>query len=196
MPSLPHAPDLFFVMNPRHHLPALGLLIGLILSPFGQPDARADTLTADPEKVPMEASQLVMTVQQSGVPQLAPKPGALSESKVRNLAINLRRIAECNGHVTLKVSFVGLDVATKKRVVGDETSKDAEAVPGKGNEYSVNSAPFVHVFPSFDKKTKKPVPASGAKPAGWVVRVFQGDKLLAAAASTPELIAWLAAQGK
>ena len=196
MPNLPYAPEPFFVMNSRRQLSALGILIALILSLLGQLGAHADTLTADPEKVPMEAAQLVMTVQQSGVPQLAPKSGALSESKVRNLTINLRRIAECNGHVSLKVSFVGLDVVTKKRVVSDETTKDAEAVPGKGNEYSLNSAPFVHVFPSFDKQTNKPIPASGVKPAGWVVCVFQGDKLLAAAASTPELSPWLAAQGK
>ena len=40
-----------------------------------------------------------------------------------------------------------------------------------------------------------PIPASGTKPSGWVVRVYQGDKLLTSTASTPELIPWLNTQG-
>ena len=142
-------------------LPARGIfavLTSLILFLCALSGVRADMIAVDPDKIPMSANQLVMTVQQSGVPQAPAKPGDLNETKIRNLKINLIRIGSCNGHVTLKIAFIGQDAVTFKKVVNGETEKDAEAVPGGGNDYSETSPPFVYVFPSFDKKTKKTFP--------------------------------------
>ena len=137
----------------------------------------------------MAVNQFVMTVQQSGVPQLSPN------TKVRSVTINIRRVGRSDGHITLKTCFIGVDVTTKKKVVNSKFVKEAEAVPGKGNEYTETSSSFVYNPPSEDPKTKMPIPASGTKPSGWVVRVYQGDKLLTSTASTPELIPWLNTQG-
>lgn len=170
--------------------PTLGLAATFFALVMGiASPARAETAGLAPLDPPMAVNQLVMTVQQSGAPQVA------ANTKVRSVTINLRRIGRCDGHVTLKTCFVGVDVTTKKKVVNSKFVKEAEAVPGKGNEYTETSASFVYNPPSEDPKTKKPIPASGTKPSGWVVRVYQGDKLLTATASTPELIPWLSTQG-
>lgn len=165
----------------------------LFLSPVCTALMGAEPPAFTPLPPPMTASQLVMTVTQSGVPKVAAK-GDTAVTKIRAVGINLRRLGNCDGHVTLKIAFVGQDVATNKKVVNAQTEKAAEAVPGKGNEYTETSAPFVYFPPSVDPKTKKPIPASGTKPLGWVVRVFQGDKLLAATASNPDLVAWIGKQ--
>ncbi|MBW8780513.1 MAG: hypothetical protein JF599_01295 [Verrucomicrobia bacterium] len=131
-----------------------------------------------------------MTVDQSGMPQVAAK-GATSVSKVRALTIKIHRLGQCDGKVTLKVAFVGTDVATKQKVINRQTEKAAEALPDKDTEYSETSAPFVYNPPSVDPKTKKPIPASGTKPFGWVVRVFQGGKLVTAMGSNADLADWI-----
>lgn len=165
----------------------------LCLSLAGSCLLAAEPAATPPANPPMAPNQLVMTVLQSGVPQVATK-GETSVSKVRAISVNLRRLGQCDGNVTLKIGFVGEDVVTKKKILVSQTEKKAEATPGKGNDYSETSAPFVYNPPSIDPKTKKPIPASGSKPLGWVVRVFQGDKLLAATASNPDLVDWVAHQ--
>lgn len=165
----------------------------LCLSLTGTALLKAEPPAFTPPPPPMAASQLSMTVTQSGVPYVAPK-GDTAVTKVRAVAVNLRRVGNCDGKVTLKIAFVGQDVVTNKKIVISQTEKPAEAVPGKGNDYSETSAPFVYYPPSVDPKTKKPIPASGSKPLGWVVRVFQGDKLLASASSNPDLVGWIAKQ--
>ena len=174
--------------NLRFTMPAL------FLSLAGAGLMKAEPPAFTPLPPPMTASQLAMTVMQAGVPQITPK-GDTSVTKVRSVIINLRRIGNCDGHVTLKIAFVGQDVVTDKKVVNAQTEKPAEAVPGKGNEYTENSAPFVYFPPSVNPKTKKPIPASGTKPLGWVVRVFQGDKMLSAQSSNPDLVEWIGKQG-
>jgi hypothetical protein len=83
-----------------------------------------DVIQPDPDKAPMASSQLAMTVEQSGVPQI-PVKGSPNVVKVRAITIKIRR---------------------------------------------VGPAPFVYIPPSINSKTKKPIPASGTKPFGWVVR--------------------------
>ena len=161
------------------------------LTPAGSLQAEPPAFTPPPP--PMAANQLAMTVAQSGVPQVTAK-GDTAVTKVRAVSINLRRIGNCNGNVTLKVAFIGLDVTTNKKILISQTEKAAEAVPGKGNDYTETSAPFVYNPPSVDPKTKKPIPANGSKPLGWVVRAFQGDKLLASASSNPDLVDWVGKQ--
>ena len=90
----------------------------------------------------MAVNQFVMTVQQSGVPQLSPN------TKVRSVTINIRRVGRSDGHITLKTCFIGVDVTTKKKVVNSKFVKEAEAVPGKGNEYTETSSSFVYNPPS------------------------------------------------
>jgi len=171
------SPGPFFVMA------FLVLTLGIASLAQAEP---AVTPLFDP---PMAATQLSMTVQQGSEPQSSPN------TKIRSLSINLRRIGRCDGRVTLKTCFVGIDVTTKKKVINSEAVKEAEAIPGSGNDYTETSSAFVYIPPSVDPKTKKPIPPSGTKPSGWVVRVYQGGKLLKAVASTPELVEWLTAQG-
>ena len=166
----------------------------LALSLCGFPTARAaDVIQPDPDKIPMASSQLVMTVEQSGVPQVAVK-GSPKVIKVRALTIKLRSVGRSDGKVTLKIAFVGTDVTTDKKTINRQIEKKAEALPGKDTEYTVTSAPFVYVPPSVDLKTKKRIPESGTKPFGWVVRVYQGGKLLKATSSNPDLVDWIGTQ--
>ncbi len=134
-----------------------------------------------------------MTVEQSGVPQVVAK-GSTSVVKVRAVTIKMHRVGSCNGNVTLKIAFVGTDVTTNQKVVNSQTEKKAEAIPGKDTEYTATSAPFVYNPPSVDPKTKKPIPANGTKPLGWVVRVFQDGKLVKAVSSNTDLVDWIGKQ--
>lgn len=65
----------------------------------------------------------------------------------RLLPAGRRARGHCDGAVTLKIGFVGMDIATNKKVLVSQTGKKAEAAPGKGNDYSETSTPFVHVSP-------------------------------------------------
>ncbi len=170
------------------------MLTALVLSPCGLPSARAaDVPQPDPDKAPMTASQLAMTVEQSGVPQVAVN-GSPKVIKVRAVTIKIHRVGSCNGNVILKIAFVGTDVTTNQKVVNRQTEKKAEALPGKDKEYTETSAPFVYNPPSVNPKTKKPIPANGTKPFGWVVRVFQDGKLVKAMSSNADLVDWITKQ--
>jgi hypothetical protein len=137
------------------------MITALAPSLCGFPTARAAEVThTDPDKVPMTSSQLVITVEQSGVPQAAVK-GSPKVIKVRALTIKMRSVGRSDGKVTLKIAFVGTDVTTNKKFVNSQTEKEAEALPGKDTEYTVTSAPFVYIPPSEDLKTKKQIPDSG-----------------------------------
>jgi hypothetical protein len=148
----------------------------------------------------MTANQLAINVEQAGVPgdkndsKGDGKNKQKPETKTRSLTINVRRIGNCDGNITLKVAFIGYDVAANKRVINQETEVKAEATPGKGNSYTETSAPFTYIPPGIDKKTKKVTPDSGTKPSGWVVRVYQQGRFVTAAASSPELVSWIAKQ--
>ena len=175
-------------------IPLKGILCAatlLVVLLCGRLPVHADTSSPSPDQAPITASQLSMTVQMDGVPQNQPKAADHSTTKVRSLTINVLRIGRCNGHLSLKVGFVGWDVAEKHKVLNVATDKDAEAIPGTGNVYTFTSDPFVFVPAHLDPKTKKPIPASGTKPLGWVVRVFQGDKLVTAQSSNADLIPWI-----
>lgn len=196
----PHATPQMKTSPSRPRLGSLGRNLRFTASALCLSLASAGLMRAEPPAFaplppPMTASQLVMTVMQSGVPQVATK-GDPSVTKIRAITVNIHRVGNCDGHVTLKIAFVGQDVATNKKVVNSQTEKAAEAVPGKGSEYTETSAPFVYFPPSVDPKTKKPIPASGTKPLGWVVRVFQGDKLLSSQSSNPDLVEWIGKQSR
>ena len=170
------------------------MLTALVLSPCGLPSARAaDVPQPDPDKAPMTASQLAMTVEQSGVPQVAAN-GSTKVIKVRALTIKMRSVGHCDGKVTLKIAFVGTDVTTNQKVANRQTEKKAEVLPGKDTEYTETSAPFVYIPPSVDLKTKKRIPDSGIKPFGWVVRVFQDGKLVKTMSSNADLVDWIIKQ--
>ena len=163
----------------------------LALSLCGSPSARADDMfTVDPDKAPITASQLSMTVEQSGVPQVTAK-GSTKIVKVRAVTIKMRSVGRSDGKVTLKIAFIGTDVTTNQKVVNRQTEKKTEALPGKDTEHTVTSSPFVYIPASVDPKTKKQIPESGTKPFGWVVRVYQGGKLLKATSTNPDLIDWI-----
>lgn len=170
------------------------MLTALVLPPCGFPTARAaDVPQPDPDKAPMTASQLSMTVEQSGVPQVA-APGSTKIVKVRAVTIKMHRVGSCNGNVTLKIAFVGTDVTTDQKIVNRQIEKKVEAFSGKDTEYTVTSAPFIYIPPSVNPKTKKRIPDSGTKPLGWVVRVFQDGKLVKAVSSNADMIDWIIKQ--
>lgn len=182
--------------HPRHSsLKSICLMTtALALSLCAFPTARAaDVITTDPDKAPMASSQLAMTVEQSGVPQVAVN-GSDKVIKLRALTIKIRKVGRGDGKITLKIAFVGTDVTTNKKVINKQTEKKAEALPGKDMEYTVTSAPFVYNPPSIDPKTKKHIPANGTKPFGWVVRAYQGGKLLKATSTNPDLVDWIDSQ--
>ena len=141
-----------------------------LIATFSSAPLRADQ--------PITASQLSLSVQQSGVPQT---PVAKSKDKdkapqgttvMRAVTINIRRVGAADGRVTLETTFIGLDVETKQKVVNSERTKEAEAVPGAGNIYTETSEPFTAYPRSVDPKTKTVTPARGTKPVGWVVQVL------------------------
>lgn len=182
-----------YPQHPSH--PSIGpILVAVILSAFGSSLARAnDTIQPDLDKAPITANQLSISVEQSAVPQIAVK-GSASATKVRAVTIKMHRIGHGDGKVTLKIAFVGTDVTTNKKVVVSQTKQEAEVVSGKESVFTETSAPFVYNLPSVDPKTKKPIPASGTKPFGWIVRVFQGDRLLKSMSSNADLVDWINTQ--
>lgn len=162
-------------------------VVGLMLISLFGPTLRAEPL--------ITAGQLSIRVQQNDVPQPAVKKKDVESqgiTKVRSLSITLRRLGAGDGHVTLKTYFIGMDVETKQKTVASENTQQAEATAGAGNTYTETSKPLVAYPSAVDPKTKKVIPAHGSKPAGWVVRVYQDNTLLAATASTPDMIDWLA----
>ncbi|MBW8782912.1 MAG: hypothetical protein JF599_13645 [Verrucomicrobia bacterium] len=138
----------------------------------------------------MTSSQIAMTVEQSGVPQIAVK-GSTSVTKVRAMTIKMHRIGSCDGKITLKIAFIGTDASTDKKIVNKQTEKETEIFPGKDTEYTETSAPFVYNPPSVNPKNKQTASASGSKPSGWVVRVFQGGRLVKAMSSNSDLVDWI-----
>jgi hypothetical protein len=124
------------------------------------------------------ARQLSLTVVQSSM------PATKSTGKVNALVVTIKRQGECsNGKVTLKTYFMGKELETNQVVMHSMSEQTVETKLGPGVTETLKSDPFV-VTPEVPatKKTKA-IPASGVRPHGWVVRVYQNDLLLATASS-------------
>ena len=126
----------------------------------------------------MTSRQLLINVAEEAVP-VANKAG-----KVNLLKVTLKKMNSCNGKVSIKVCFIGKDLAVQKSVVHSAETQEGEAVGGAGNTYEFKSPPF-NFTPSMpagpakgSAKAKPEVPAKGHKPQGWIVQVFQGKQLV------------------
>ena len=136
--------------------------------------AQAKTSDANPPVKPIESKQLNITV----VP-LA-EPSRRGQGRVNKVVVTIKKFGDANadGKVTLKAYFIGKDVFIHKLVLNSMSEVSAEAVSGLGNSYTLQSEPFVYNPEKPAAKGKVAVPASGSKPYGWLIGVYQNEKLL------------------
>ena len=127
----------------------------------------------------LSAGNINLRVEQGDVPTNS------RASRIKVLNVNLKKIGgTANGEVTLKAYFVGKDAETSELVLNAVGSQAAEAVGGAGNTYIFQSNVFKYTPSKSADGKKKETPAKGIQPQGWVVRVYEKDKLLVTACST------------
>lgn len=139
------------------------------------------------DAVPLKQGQIIVNARQESVPQ---KPGADDVStQVIAVKISVRKPTTDTVKVTVKTEFFGRDADGGKRVSNASKSKEIELKGNAFTELSENSDPYVYTAAKKAKKGVKASPASGSRPLGWTVKVYQGTTLLAATASSPSFLA-------
>jgi hypothetical protein len=126
------------------------------------------------------------------------------------LVVNIKRFGNFQPNITISYYFIGRNLSTKKLHIYHSGQREASATTS-GTEILIvsptiqsnrsrentpsRSAPVIssngrYIGEASIAGKNGPTKASGIVPHGWCLIIRQGDREIAEAASTPELVAW------
>jgi hypothetical protein len=133
---------------------------------------------------PPTGGNVIMTVVHSAI------PAKVRTNRINAVDVKLKFMGACGGEVTIKASFFGKDVVSKKISLNEAETKDVDVKMGLGEVYRFQSAEFVYTPEKSQVDAmgkRKTVAAKGVLPYGYVVQVLSADKVIASFASSQGL---------
>lgn len=111
---------------------------------------------------------------------------AKSESVTKTLEIEISAARSINGPLKIVTHWYARDMATKKQVVANKHESEVTLDASKTATATVPSQTFTHTPARSSKEGRSS--ATGQDYGGWVVRAYEGDKLVGEAASSAPLL--------